>query len=134
MSVGDHAQLTSYHVNCAEDIGKMDPLYVLIEKIRIVKYVHTLDPATSTRYPLLRNSHMHVHKDKSSGVPCSPVCNMIKRNDLASLVARWLRICLPMQGKRVRALVREDPTCCRATKPVRHNYCACALEPASHNY
>ena len=29
---------------------------------------------------------------------------------------------LPMQGSRVRALVQEDPTCHRATKPVRHNY------------
>ena len=26
-----------------------------------------------------------------------------------SLVAQWLRICLPMQGTRVRGLVREDP-------------------------
>ena len=40
----------------------------------------------------------------------------------ASLVAQWLRIHLPMQGTRVRALLREDPTCCRATKPMRHNY------------
>ena len=40
----------------------------------------------------------------------------------ASLVAQWLRIRLPIQGTRVRALVREDPTCRRATKPVRHNY------------
>ena len=39
-----------------------------------------------------------------------------------SLVVQWLRICLPMQGTRVRALVREDPTCCGATKPMRHNY------------
>ena len=39
-----------------------------------------------------------------------------------SLVAQWLRICLPMQGTRVRALVREDPTCCGAAKPVPHNY------------
>ena len=37
-------------------------------------------------------------------------------------------------GTRVRALVQKDPTCRRATKPVRHNYWACALEPASHNY
>ena len=44
----------------------------------------------------------------------------------ASLVAQWLRICLPMQGTRVRALVWEDPTCRGATKPVRHNYWACA--------
>ena len=39
-----------------------------------------------------------------------------------------------MQGTRVQALVREDPICRRATKAMRHNYWACALEPASHNY
>ena len=39
-----------------------------------------------------------------------------------SLVAQWLRICLPMQGTRVPALVQEDPTCRRATRPVSHNY------------
>ena len=38
------------------------------------------------------------------------------------LVAQRLRIRLLMQGTRVRALVREDPTCRGATKPVRHNY------------
>ena len=41
---------------------------------------------------------------------------------VTSLVAEWLRICLPMQVTQVRSLVREDPTCCKATKPVRHNY------------
>ena len=51
----------------------------------------------------------------------------------ASLVAQWLRIRLPMQGTWVRALVREEPPCRRATKPVCHNYWACALEPTSHN-
>ena len=40
----------------------------------------------------------------------------------ASLVAQGLRICLPMQGTRVRSLVWEDPTCHGATKPVGHNY------------
>ena len=40
----------------------------------------------------------------------------------ASLVAQWLRIRLPMQGTRVRPLVREDPTCRGATNPVHHNY------------
>ena len=39
-----------------------------------------------------------------------------------------------MQGTRVRALAREDPTCRRATKPMHHNYWAWALELASHNY
>ena len=52
----------------------------------------------------------------------------------ALLVAQWLGIRLPMQGTQVWALVQEDPTCCRATKPVRHNYWDCALQPASHSY
>ena len=49
-------------------------------------------------------------------------------------MARWLRIHLPLQGTWVRSLVREDPTCCGATKPVSHNDWACTLEPVSHNY
>ena len=61
--------------------------------------------------------------------------------DRASLVAQWLRIRLPMRGTQVRALVREDPTCRGATKPVRHNYWACVpqllkptcLEPMLRN-
>ena len=48
------------------------------------------------------------------------LCNI--KNYRASLVAQWLRICLPMQGTRVRALVWEDPTCRGATGPVGHNY------------
>ena len=48
---------------------------------------------------------------------------MLNKRDLrASLVAQLLRICLPMQGTWVRALVREDPTCRGATKPVCHSY------------
>ena len=50
-------------------------------------------------------------------------CNCYQNtNGGASLVAQWLRICLPMQGTRVRALVWEDPTCHGATKPMSHNY------------
>ena len=40
----------------------------------------------------------------------------------ASLVAQWLRVCLPVQGTRVRALVWEDPACHGAAGPVSHNY------------
>ena len=50
----------------------------------------------------------------------------ISNNSGASLVAQWLRIRLPMQGTRVRALVWEDPTCRGATGPVNHNYWAWA--------
>ena len=34
-----------------------------------------------------------------------------------------------MQGTRVQSLDQEDPTCCRATERVCHNYGAHALEP-----
>ena len=47
---------------------------------------------------------------------------MLKPDCRASLVAQWLRVCLPMQGTRVRALVWEDPTCRRAARPVSHDY------------
>ena len=47
-------------------------------------------------------------------------------NPGASLVVQWLGVRLPMWGTRVRALVWEDPTCRGATRPVRHNYWACA--------
>ena len=46
-----------------------------------------------------------------------------------SLVVQRLGISLPMQGIWVQSLVQEDSTCCRATKPVPHNYWACALQP-----
>ena len=52
----------------------------------------------------------------------------------ASLVAQWLRIRLPVLEKWVQFLIQEDPPCCRATKPVYHNYWACAPEPGSCNY
>ena len=50
------------------------------------------------------------------------IIGMKVRSIGASLVAQWLRICLPMQGTQVRALAWEDPTCRGATKAVRHNY------------
>ena len=58
----------------------------------------------------------------------------LKKELGTSLVVQWLRICLPLEGTWVWALVWEDSTCRRATKPVCHNYWAQALEPASHNY
>ena len=38
------------------------------------------------------------------------------------LVVQWLRIRLPKQGTRVRALAGQDPTCRGTTKPMSHNY------------
>ena len=45
-----------------------------------------------------------------------------QKDKRASLVAQWLRVRLPMQGTRVRPLVRKDPTCHGAAKSVSHNY------------
>ena len=73
------------------------------------------------------------NKGQNSFYLCPDMATKISKTQ-TSLVVQWLRICLPMQGTRVRALVQEDPTCRGATKPVRHNYWACTLEPASHNY
>ena len=58
---------------------------------------------------------------KQVGVEMSSKTGRVRVSDGASLVAQWLRICLLMQGTRVRALVWEDPTCRGATRPVSHN-------------
>ena len=39
-----------------------------------------------------------------------------------------------MQETWVWSLIREDPTCLRATKPMSHNYWACVLELGGHHY
>ena len=46
----------------------------------------------------------------------------LKENSWASLVVQWLRIRLAVQGTLVQSLVREDPTCLGATKPMCPNY------------
>ena len=66
--------------------------------------------------------------------PLNYSCILSKIGWGASLVAQWLRVRLPVQGTRVQSLVREDPTCHGATKPLHHGYWACALELASRNY
>ena len=48
------------------------------------------------------------------------------------LVIQWLKVLLPMQGTGVQSLVKEDPTRCRAIKPMCHNCWACTLEPVFH--
>ena len=64
------------------------------------------------------SSHFQPRNDYVQNIGDFPGGPVVK-NPPATL---WLRICLPMQGTRVRALVREDPTCRGATKPVSHNY------------
>ena len=83
-------------------------------------HVHWVDDAIQPSHPL--------------SPPSSPALNLSQHlvshnlNYLMeiSLVVQWLRIQLPMQGTWVPSLVREDPTCCEATKPMHHNYWALA--------
>ena len=51
-----------------------------------------------------------------------------------SLLVQWRWICLPMQETWFQSLIQEDPTGCRATKPMCHKYWACAPEPTSCDY
>ena len=80
------------------------------------------------------HTHTHAHKMIQPKEFKRSLNKKTERKSWTSLVVQWLRIHLPMQGTRVWALVQEDPTCRRATKPVCHNYWACALEPTCHNY
>ena len=61
-------------------------------------------------------------KEKNKYRMLTHIYEILKSGTGTSLVAQWLRVHLPMQGTRVLALVQEDPTCCRVTKPVQHNY------------
>ena len=93
----------------------------------------------STGFPFLGAVHSDLYWCKYGILKCNFLHTWIFRGTIksiysgASLVAQWLRISLPTQGTRVRALAREEPTCRGATKPMDHNHWACILEPASHN-
>ena len=86
--------------------------------------------AADNRY-IQEGSRVGQHGAEAPACPAwAGIMGQILRNGIAhlngmtgtSLVAQWLRICLPVQGTRVRSLVWEDPTCHGATKPVRHDY------------
>ena len=88
----------------------------------IIVFVH-VSSHTPRQNKLLMFSPTHFLSERDTNSSPKEFC-YLKSNHRASLVAKWLRIRLPVQGTRVRALVREDPTCHRATKPVHHNYWA----------
>ena len=73
---------------------------------------------SSPRSPQLEKAHAQQQRPNAAKTKI----NKFLKNLRASLVAQWLRICLLIQGTRVRALVWEDPTCRGATRPVSHNY------------
>ena len=46
------------------------------------------------------------------------ILDISRRKLRASLVVQWLRIHLTVKGTQIQSIVQEDPTCCRATKPM----------------
>ena len=128
------------HMPCSEAKKKKEKGIIGNEKkSQTIKYL--MGHVRKYKYYL---KSMESHWWVSNQERCLAVCAASKHQSFwkqckkwvggTSLVAQWIRICLPMQGTWVRTLVWEDPTCRGATRPVRHNYWACALEPASHNY
>ena len=63
------------------------------------------------------------------GLCCDSYWNFLFHTTLrTSLVVQWLSNHLPMQGTWVQSLVRENPVCCGAAKPMHHNYWIYALQ------
>ena len=82
-------------------------------------------PRGIRKWPGNETSHLVIHLSHCKYIIFYQIEDKAKSKEKStgtSLVVEWLRIRLPMQGTRVRALVWEDPTCRGATKPVRHNY------------
>ena len=52
----------------------------------------------------------------------------LKLGTVTSLVVRWIRIRLPVQGTCVQSLVQEDFTSLGTTKSIHHDYQACLLQ------
>ena len=50
---------------------------------------------------------------------------LLEHKSGTSLVAQWLRICLPRQRTQIRSLVQEDSTCQGALEPLCYSYWAC---------
>ena len=67
-------------------------------------------------------------------MPFSPSVNFFFRSVESQGSSLVERIHLPTQETWVWSLIRKEPTCCRATKPLCCNHWACALKPESHNY
>ena len=103
-------------------------LFTQLHELLIQSFSKSLLRASSVPSTVLGSGNKAVEKSPGSLAAYILVKIIGNKNQPigASLVAQWLRICLPMQGTRVRALVWEDPTCRGATTPVSHNYWAYA--------
>ena len=119
------SELYSHLLRCGEK--KMRWLQYFLNVKKGLNFCYILKAYDYNFTPLHTHTHKHTHTHTHTQCVCVPSLedNTNVRNAKgASLVVQWLRIRLPMQGTWVRALVREDPTCRRATTPESHNYWA----------
>ena len=85
-------------------------LYIIIPTMELASYA-AVPPFMAEIKEQLKSLLMKV-KEETEKVG-------LKSTFRTSLVAQWLRVCLPTQGTWVRFLLREDSTCCRPAKPER---------------
>ena len=95
-------------------------------KIKLLAVIPRSAPRKSRNYNYDTGDHLLHGINILKGKVWNETHSFLKNKSRASLVPQWLRVRLPVRGTRVRALVWEDSTCRGATKPVRHNYWACA--------
>ena len=118
-----HRILSTWATQCSELVG---------ERASVMMQTHTVQCPATAVVSEYRERWLNLHVlgkywGPETNHPCvwwsEALSRKIKsKSPGASLVAQWLRVCLPMQGTRVRALVREDPTCRGAAGPVSHSY------------
>ena len=118
---------SSVHVKLKEMNSHCGEVYLFLNCLRRT-------PATTQAEALPPLTFCTSQRNRISGV-----CVYRETKKLAhagtSLAAQCIRICLPRQGTQDQSLVWEDFTCCRATKPVHHDFRSLSsrLEPVLHN-
>ena len=137
--LGPWARVTSAHDRCPKGRNCISTGFCFIYTLNLAHTLwHGQNWAVRARPRIADSRDLHVSYHQSLRGSLLANKNFIYTIPVgASLVAQWLRIRLPMQGTRVQALVREDPTCRGATRPVSHNYGDCMsqiLKPTCHIY
>ena len=103
-----------------EDMRSKDLVFCLFYSWKRLDYIYTLKGKRKKQK--MQEMELFMKSCAVASWGCGDGTHEQEKTVGASLVARWLGVCLPMQGTRVRALVWEDPTCRGADGPVSHNY------------